>query len=46
MEQKKIDAKFNPSKNPRIGLIALATDYIIEKDFINIIKDKKNRFFC
>tara|TARA_Y100001970_G_C13966156_1_gene715738 strand:- start:85 stop:831 length:747 start_codon:yes stop_codon:yes gene_type:complete len=45
MEQKKIDAKFNPSKNPRIGLIALATDYIIEKDFINIIKDKKIDFF-
>ena len=28
-----------------IGLIALASDYTIEKDFINVIKDKKIDFF-
>ena len=51
MESKKIDPKFNKYQNPKIGLIALASDYMIEKDFINIIKDKKvdlfvNRIEC
>jgi maleate isomerase len=41
MESKKIDPKFNKYQNPKIGLIALASDYMIEKDFIKIIKDKK-----
>jgi len=45
MESKKIEAKYNQSKNPRIGLIALATDFVIERDFINVIKDKKIDFF-
>ena len=45
MYSTKIDPKFNNNENPRIGLIALATDYMIEKDFINIIKDKKIDFF-
>ena len=45
MESKKIDPKFNQYQNPRIGLIALASDYMIEKDFIKIIKDKKIDFF-
>ena len=51
MKSKKIDPKFNKYQNPKIGLIALASDYMIEKDFIKIIKDKKvdlfvNRIEC
>ena len=45
MESKKIEPKFNKYQNPKIGLIALASDYMIEKDFIKIIKDKKIDFF-
>ena len=45
MKQNKIDPKFNKYQNPKIGLIALASDYMIEKDFIKIIKDKKIDFF-
>ena len=45
MESKKIDPKFNKNQNPKIGLIALASDYMIEKDFINVIKDKNIDFF-
>ena len=45
MKSKKIDPKFNKTQNPKIGLIALASDYMIEKDFIKIIKDKKIDFF-
>tara|TARA_B100000700_G_scaffold153287_1_gene170192 strand:+ start:185 stop:931 length:747 start_codon:yes stop_codon:yes gene_type:complete len=41
----KIDPKYNKNQNPKIGLIALASDYMIEKDFINVIKDKKIDFF-
>ena len=41
MESEKIDPKFNKYQNPKIGLIALASDYMIEKDFIKIIKDKE-----
>ena len=45
MYSTKIDPKFNTNQNPKIGLIALASDYMIEKDFINVIKDKKIDFF-
>tara|TARA_Y100000590_G_scaffold396676_1_gene477575 strand:- start:2353 stop:3099 length:747 start_codon:yes stop_codon:yes gene_type:complete len=45
MEPKKIDPKFNDFQNPKIGLIALASDYMIEKDFVNVIKDKNIDFF-
>ncbi len=41
----KIDPKFIGQANPRVGLIALASDFMIEKDFINVIKDKKIDFF-
>ena len=41
MESKKINPKFNKNQNPKVGLIALASDYMIEKDFINVIKKKK-----
>ena len=45
MEPKKIHPKFNDFQNPKIGLIALASDYMIEKDFFNVIKDKNIDFF-
>ena len=45
MYSTKIDPKFNKNQNPKIGLIALASDYVIEKDFINVIKDKNIDFF-
>ena len=45
MYSTKVEPKYNPSPNPRIGLIALASDFMIEKDFINVIKDKEIDFF-
>ena len=45
MKSEKIDPKFNKYQNPKIGLVALASDYMIEKDFIKIIKDKEIDFF-
>ena len=45
MHSIKIEPKFISKSNPRIGLIALASDFIIEKDFINVIKDKDIDFF-
>ena len=45
MYSTKIDPKYNKNQNPKIGLIALASDYMIEKDFINVIKDRKIDFF-
>ena len=33
----KIDPKYNKYQNPKIGLIALASDYMIEKDFICLL---------
>ena len=40
MDLKKIKPQFIKKPNPRIGLIALASDFMIEKDSVNIIKDK------
>ena len=45
MKLEKIDPQFLTKHNPRVGLIALATDFMIEKDFIKIIKDKEIDFF-
>ena len=45
MNSTKIDPKFIGRSNPRVGLIALASDFMIEKDFINVIKDKEIDFF-
>ena len=45
MNSTKIDPKFIGKSNPRVGLIALASDFTIEKDFINVIKNKKIDFF-
>ena len=45
MHSVKIDPKYIKNPNPRIGLIALASDFMIERDFISIIKDKDIDFF-
>ena len=45
MKSNKIEPKFVTKFNRRIGLIALATDFMIEKDFIKVIKDKEIDFF-
>ena len=45
MHSIKIEPKYNPNSNPRIGLIALDSDFTIEKDFINVIQDKDIDFF-
>ena len=47
----KVEPKYNLNPNPRIGLIALATDLMIEKDFINVTKNMNidlfvNRIHC
>ena len=51
MNSTKIDPKYITKSNPRIGLIALASDFMIERDFINVIKDREvdsfvNRIEC
>ena len=45
MKLEKIAPQFAKKHNPRVGLIALATDFMIEKDFIKVIKDKEIDFF-
>ena len=45
MHSIKVEPKYNSNPNPRIGLIALASDFMIEKDFINVIKGKGIDFF-
>ena len=40
MNSTKIEPKFISKSNPRVGLIALASDFMIERDFINVIKDR------
>ena len=51
MKQNKIEPKFINKSNPRIGLIALGSDFRIEKDFNNVIYGKDidlyvNRIHC
>ena len=51
MKLDKIDPKYQEKPNPRIGLITLATDFRIEKDFNNVIYGKEidlfsNRIHC
>jgi len=51
MHSSKIKPKYKTNLNPKIGLIALATDFTIEKDFISITKDMDidlfvNRIHC
>jgi maleate isomerase len=45
MHSVKIKPKYTNVSNPRVGLIALATDFRIEKDFISVIKDQNIDFF-
>ena len=45
MHSVKIEPKYTEVSNPRVGLIALATDFRIEKDFISVIKDLNIDFF-
>ena len=51
MKQKKVKPRYRNIQNPKIGLIALASDYIIEKDFLNVTHKHKidlfiNRIEC
>ncbi len=45
MYSTKVEPIYNFNSNPRIGLIVLASDFMIEKDFINVIKNKDIDFF-
>ena len=45
MHSIKIEPKYFKESNPRVGLIALASDFIIEKDFASVLKDKNIDFF-
>ena len=45
MKLNKIRPKFNKYSPPKIGLIALSSDYIIEKDFQRVIKNKNIDLF-
>tara|TARA_B100001027_G_scaffold154535_1_gene108635 strand:+ start:16955 stop:17701 length:747 start_codon:yes stop_codon:yes gene_type:complete len=40
MKHNEIKPKFNLLNSPKIGLIALASDYVIEKDFRSVLKNK------
>ena len=51
MNSTKIEPKYISKSNPRVGLIVLASDFMIERDFINVIKDRDidlfiNRIEC
>ena len=46
MKLTKIDPKYIKNHNPRIGLITLASDFRIEKDFNNIIYGKDIDLYC
>ena len=46
MKLTKIEPKFIKSHNPRVGLITLASDFRIEKDFNNVIHGKNVDLYC
>ena len=46
MKLNKIEPKFIEKHNPRIGLITLASDFRIEKDFNDIVYGKEIDLFC
>ena len=46
MKLTKIEPKYLKKHNPRIGLITLASDFRIEKDFNNVIYDKDIDLYC
>ena len=45
MNIKKIKPQYLKNSNPRVGLIVLASDFMIEKDFTKVISGKKIDFF-
>ena len=46
MKLRKIEPKFIKKHNPRIGLITLASDFRIEKDFNNVLYGKEIDLYC
>ena len=46
MKFTKLEPKFILKENPKIGLITLATDFRIEKDFNNVIYGKNIDLYC
>ena len=46
MKLTKIEPKYLKKHNPRVGLITLASDFRIEKDFNNVIYDKDIDLYC
>ena len=46
MKLTKIEPKYVKKHNPRIGLITLASDFRIEKDFNNVIYGKDIDLYC
>jgi len=46
MKLSKINPKYLSNPNPRIGLITLASDFRIEKDFNNVINGKDIDVYC
>ncbi len=46
MKLRKIEPKFIKKHNPRIGLITLASDFRIEKDFNNVLYGKDIDLYC
>ena len=46
MKLDKINPKYLTKSNPRIGLITLASDFRIEKDFNNVIYGKEIDLYC
>jgi len=46
MKLTKIEPKFIKTHNPRVGLITLASDFRIEKDFNNVIHGEEVDLYC
>lgn len=46
MKLNKIEPKYISKSNPRIGLITLASDFRIEKDFNNVLNGKDIDLYC
>ena len=46
MKFTKIEPKYIKKHNPRVGLITLASDFRIEKDFNNVIYGKNIDLYC
>ena len=45
MKRIRVKPKFNKYNSPKIGLIALSSDYIIERDFKEVLKNKNIDLF-